>query len=242
MNQEKITPEINQTITSIIIGGISLSNITVEELNELALNKLGVIYSASWSEGPFNTITIFNLNGGWTAKWFKITSGFVLKLISNDKDKRFLLDKGIIRYFISAGFTKFISIALLKSKIKYKIELAYNLKAIINNESYRQAFKSHPFYIAFDTADTSHPKYENQFRKLRESWFERWGEIFEKGLLSITLKQECEMIKMIKAVEVAEILFKQKEEEKANKPEEEKPVKKYHNKFNKKPFIKKQVV
>lgn len=207
-------------------GGVTIPNYTTEELNEFALNKLGVLYSAPWNEGPFDTNNIISLIGGWNAKWFKITSGYVLKLVANDKDKRFLLDRGMIRYFISIGFSKFVSIALLKARIKYKIELALNLKAIMSNDMYLQAFKFHPFYVAFDTTNTDHPNYENKFKKLRESWYERWGEIFEKGLLNITLKQECEIVKMIKTVEAAKILFLKKEAEKANKPEEVKSVKK----------------
>lgn len=216
---------------------------TEQDLNVKALNHLGVIYEITITEGPIDTSTIFKLAGGWEAKWFRASDCYRLKLVTNDKDKRFLLNKGIVRYFMSVGFSKFNSVALLKSRIKYKIELAYNLKAIIDNSSYHLAFKSHPFYVDFDITDTSHPKYENQFKKSRAAWFESWGEIFEGGLLNITLKQECELIKMIKVMEVAEVLFLQQQALLANQPVEVKPVNKHHNnKFNKKPFVKKEMI
>lgn len=232
--------ETTQDTLILTSAGIVLPTYTARELEQIAVGNLGVLHTASYSDTITEPNAIFSLDGGWNAKWFKVTNGYVLKLISNDRDKRFLLDKGIIRHFMAAGFSKFVSVALLKSRIKYKIELVWNLKAIMENTSYRQAFQSHPFYIVSDTVDTSQHKYENKFRKPREAWFERWGEIFEKGLLSITLKQECEMVRMIKAVENAEVLFKKQEELKASKAAEEtKPVKKYHNnKFNKSKVVK----
>jgi len=189
-----------------------VSNYTEQQLNQFATDKLGIIYIADIGEDVGNVNNVISLAGGWKAKWLKGNTDLKLKLTTDDKDKRFLLSKGFIRYFKELGFSQFVAVGLLKARIKYKIELGPLLKKVIDNDSFYQAYKSHPAY---------RDVYDRNETKL---WFSRWGVVFDRTRPLLPFEQECELVRMLKTVEEAEEAFK-KLPPKEIKPEVKKPFK-----------------
>ncbi len=188
------------------INGVSIMSYTDEELDSYAVNELGVVRTISPNINVGDKNVTYRLTNTWKAKWLVLGNSLVLKLITDNKDKKFLLNKGIISYFMKLGFSKFISVALLKARIKYKIELAPILQKIMNNNSYHQAYKSHPAYR------------DNYDRNEAKSWLERWSVVFDGERPFIPFNQDCELVRMIKVVEEATEAFK-------NLPPKEQPSK-----------------
>ena len=156
------------------------------------------------------------LGGGWSCKWYKILDSYVLKLKTSDLDKRKLLERGVIHYFMSKGLIKFHAVALSKAKIKYRIQLVETLVTIINNEGYLQAFKHHPAYN------------EVYLPHLSREWVTRWCQNIDLHNTGI-FKDSCcsvlfELVKMVKVVVKSEEL-RQKLESKRTQSELEKKIK-----------------
>lgn len=221
-NTDNITDNSLSTTNAFMV----VSNLTEFQLDQFATDKLGIIYTAHINENVGDINNVLSLAGGWSAKWLKGNTDLKLKLTTNDKEKRFLLNKGFIRYFKELGFSQFVAVGLLKARIKYKIELAPLLKTVINNNSFYQAYKSHPAY---------RDVYDRNETKL---WFSRWGVVFDRTRPLVPFEQECELVRMLRVVEEAEEVFKKLPSKdlktEVKKPHKSKPANKFlRNKNNK---------
>ncbi len=173
--------------------------------NDKALNALGVILEVDENEFISDPNGEYVLGDGWNCKWHKLHRTYVLKLKATNAEKKRLLDIGVVNYFVSKGLMKFYAVALVKAKVRYKIQLIETLVTIINNEGYLQAFRHHPVYNnVFNT-------------QLSKRWVSSWCEnvdlhntgIFRDSSYPILF----ELVKMVKIIDQSEA-YRQKLESK----------------------------
>lgn len=161
-----------------------------------ARKELGVLAKVHASEFTGDANEVYVLGYGWKCRWIKYNGEFVLKLFTDENEKRRHLGQGIINFFVSRGLLKYYAVALLNAKLRFKFRLIDILVTVINNTGYLTAFRKHPVYE------------DNFSRYLSNEWVAKWCMNIDLHNTGIFLDKNYELlfelVKMVKVVDESE--------------------------------------
>ena len=162
-----------------------VSNMTSQELDEIALEKCGVVDSIGYGYATRGKVGEQN---GWSAQWIA-TGGMgncgTLVLVPLTPRTRAISREGKIRAFMRAGLSRVQAERLHHARVQYKFELLNNLAEILHCKGKTLAMLAHPRAYGPGSG--------------RTQWDRAWGMVFGPEILEISIPRETELAKMVAA-------------------------------------------
>lgn len=163
-----------------------VSNMTAAELDQIALEKGGVVGSIGYGYAVPGEVG--ELPGGWSARWVDSRGmgnhGTLILMPVTDR-ARAIAREGKIRAFQNAGLSRVQAERLYRARARYKHELAGVLADILDNPAQVRAMLAHPRSYGFGSG--------------RTEWLRSWGAVFGPEGLGLSAPREAALAEMVAA-------------------------------------------